>query len=167
MPLSRKVLKDVGTIELSIVQFYLFRCLWCTYKIYILIIGCHHIPITGLHCSHQYLYAIVCDKIIAVNKIDIISFCRIHTSIACCRQSPVLFMPYDSRLLFPLGIIIQHSFKDFYALVGCAVVHKDDIEIVIRLLKDGAGAPLDIFLHAVYRHENTDCVWFLRHSSNT
>ena len=65
-----------------------------------------------------------------------------------------------------MSIITLLSYFIIYTFVWCAVVDKDDIEISISLLKDGAGAPLDIFLHAVYRHENADCVGFLCHSDS-
>jgi hypothetical protein len=75
------------------------------------------------------------------------------------REAPVMRMLDNSRLCLALRIVFQHTFEDFDTLVGRTVVDKDDIKIVVRLLEDRAGAPLDIFLHAVYRHENADCVW--------
>lgn len=57
-------------------------------------------------------------------------------------------------------------FEDFYALVGCAVVDKDDIEISVRLLKDGVGAPLDIILDAIDGYEDADLIGFLCHNDS-
>ena len=74
-----------------------------------------------------------------------------------------MFMPDDSRLCLAPRLFFQHTFKDLDTLVGCAVVHKDDIEVMIRLLEDGAGTPLNVFLHTVDRHEDADSVWFLGH----
>lgn len=82
------------------------------------------------------------------------------------REAPVMRMLDNSRLCLALRIVFQHTFNDFDTLVGCAVVDKDDIKVMVRLLEDRAGTPLNIFLYAVYRHENTDCVWVLGHSDS-
>ena len=74
-------------------------------------------------------------------------------------------MSDDPRLCLAFGIFFKHALQNIDTLVGRAVVNKDDIKVMIRLLEDGAGTPLDIFLYAVDRYENTDGVWFLRHSS--
>ena len=74
-----------------------------------------------------------------------------------------MFVPDDPRLHLALRIIVKHALEDLYALVGRTVVDEDDVKILVRLLKDRAGAPLDILLYAVYRHEDADSVWFLRH----
>lgn len=90
---------------------------------------------------------------------------RCHGRVACCRQAAVMRMPDDPRLCLAIGIFFQHAFQNIDTLVGRAVVHKDDIEVMICLLEDGAGTPLDVFFHTVDRHEDADGVWFLRHSS--
>lgn len=72
----------------------------------------------------------------------------------------------DSRLCLALRIVFQHTFNDFDTLVGRAVVHKDDIQIPIRLFKYGAGAPLDIILDAIDGYEDADLIGFLCHNDS-
>lgn len=78
-------------------------------------------------------------------------------------EPPVVFVPDDPCLRLALRIIVQHALEDLDTLVGRTVVDEDDVEIPVRLLKDGAGAPLDIVLYAIYRYKNADFIRFLCH----
>lgn len=83
-----------------------------------------------------------------------------HGRVAGGGDPPVVFVPDDPRLRLALRIVVQHALKDLDALVGRTVVDEDDVEIPVRLLKDGAGAPLDVFLYAIDGHEDTNLVGF-------
>lgn len=60
----------------------------------------------------------------------------------------------DAGLLLALWVVLQDALQYLDALIGCAVVYEDDVKIPVRLFEDGSCAAFDIFLHAVYRHEN-------------
>ena len=112
---------------------------------------------------HQLLHGIIFYPVVGIDMHKKCSNCCCHSCVACCRQSSVMFMPDDPRLCLAIRIFFQHTFKDFDTLVGRTVVHEDDIEVMICLLEDGAGTPLDVFFHTVDRHEDADGVWFLGH----
>lgn len=86
----------------------------------------------------------------------------IFCTLELCRF--IMRMSDDPRLCLAFGIFFKHALQNIDTLVGRTVVDEDDVKILVRLLKDRAGAPLDILLYAVDRHEDTDLVGFLCHS---
>ena len=103
---------------------------------------------------HQLLHGIEFEPVVGIDMGKEGAGGGSHSRVAGGGKSPVVFMPDDSCLRLALRIIVQHAPEDLDALVGRAVVDKDDVEVLVRLVKDGAGTPLNIFLNSIDGNEN-------------
>ena len=101
------------------------------------------------------------EDVVIVGERDVIAVRRIQSGVLRLRDATIRLVDNAHAIVSPLVFVQNHR-----AGIGGAVVHEDDLQMLVRLPKNRIHAVTQVFLGVVHRNDDRDKRRNLRHGES-